>query len=200
MLGVDPDTLRRWADNGKVDVFTTPGGHRRFLRAAIDALLPRPRAVKRPSLTAMGETPDKIAAEFRKRVRTDVTDQDWHTRFDESSLRWFRERGVRMSDLLLGHLDTARRAGQEQYLIQAESLGREYGVEAKRAGLSLGEATQAFLYFRARFMAEIAHVARRRTLESAQAAFLFEEADRALDRIILAMISGHQAAPIAPSG
>ena len=96
-------------------------------------------------------------------MRTDVTDQDWHTRFDESSLRWFRERGVRMSDLLLGHLDTARRAGQEQYLMQSESLGREYGVEAKRAGLSLGEATQAFLYFRARFMAEIAHVARRRS-------------------------------------
>jgi hypothetical protein len=105
-----------------------------------------------------------------------------------------------MSDLLLGHLDTARRAGQEQYLSQAESLGREYGVEAKRAGLSLGEATQAFLYFRARFMAEIAHVARRRTLESGQAASLFEEADRSLDRVILAMISGHQAAASAPAG
>lgn len=148
----------------------------------------------------MGETPDKVAAEFRKRVRTDVGDQDWHTHFDESSLRWFRERGVRMSDLLLGHLDTARRAGQEQYLAQSESLGREYGVEAKRSGLSLGEATQAFLYFRARFMAEIAHVARRRSLESAQAATLFEEADRALDRIIVAMISGHQAAPGGPAG
>jgi len=197
---VDPDTLRRWADNGKVEVFTTPGGHRRFLRSAIDALLPRPRAIKRPSLAAMGETSDRVTAEFRKRVRTDVGDQDWHTRFDESSLRWFRERGVRMSDLLLGHLDAARRAGQEQYLAQSESLGREYGVEAKRAGLSLGEATQAFLYFRARFMAEIAHVARRRSLESAQAAVLFEEADRALDRIILAMIAGHQAAPAAPSG
>ena len=197
---MDPDTLRRWADNGKVEVFTTPGGHRRFLRSAIDALLPRPRAIKRPSLAAMGETSDRVTAEFRKRVRTDVGDQDWHTRFDESSLRWFRERGVRMSDLLLGHLDAARRAGQEQYLAQSESLGREYGVEAKRAGLSLGEATQAFLYFRARFMAEIAHVARRRSLESAQAAVLFEEADRALDRIILAMIAGHQAAPAAPSG
>lgn len=197
---MDPDTLRRWADNGKVEVFTTPGGHRRFLRSAIDALLPRPRAAKRPSLTAMGETPDKVAAEFRRRVRTDVSDQDWHTRFDENSLRWFRERGVRMSDLLLGHLDTARRAGQEQYLGQSESLGREYGVEAKRAGLSLGEATQAFLYFRARFMAEIAHVARRRSLESAQAAALFEAADRALDRIIVAMIDGHQSAPGGPSG
>jgi len=193
VLGVDPDTLRRWADNGKVEVFTTPGGHRRFLRSAIDALLPRPRAARRQSLTSIGEPPDRVAAEFRRRVRTDLSEQDWRTRFDESSLRWFRERGVRMSDLLLGHLDTTRRAGREELLSQAEVLGREYGVEAKRAGLSLGETTQMFLFFRARFMAEIAQVARRRSLESSQAAMLFEEADRALDRIILALIGGHQA-------
>ena len=32
MLGVDPDTLRRWSDGGKVDLLRTPGGHRRFRR------------------------------------------------------------------------------------------------------------------------------------------------------------------------
>lgn len=190
---MDPDTLRRWADNGKIDVFTTPGGHRRFLKVSIDAMLPRSRAtVRRPSLSSIGEPPDRIAAEFRKRVRTELTDQDWRARFDEGSLRWFRERGVRMSDLLIGSLDTTRRS-RDQLLVQAEALGREYGVEAKRAGLSLGEATQAFLFFRARFMAEIAHVARRRALETQQTASLFAEADGALDRVILALIAGHQA-------
>lgn len=192
MLGVDPDTLRRWADSGKVDVFHTPGGHRRFLRTSIDAMLPRPRHPRRQSFSAMGEAPDRIAAEFLKRVRSDLGDQDWHQRFDEASLRWFRERGRRMSELLLGYLDTVRRPGREQYLVQAEALGREYGVEAKRRGLSLGEATQAFLFFRARFLSEIADVARRGSLEAAQAAVLFEEADRSLDRVILALIAGHQ--------
>lgn len=192
MLGVDPDTLRRWADNGKIEVFTTPGGHRRFLRASIEAMIPRARGVRRPSLSAMGEAPDRVSSEFRKRVRTELSDQDWRARFDENSLRWFRERGMRMSDLLLGSMDTDRRSGREQLLTQAEQLGREYGVEARRAGLSLGEATQAFLFFRARFMAEIAQVARRRALETSQAATLFTEADRALDRVILAIIAGHQ--------
>ncbi len=125
MLGVDPDTLRRWADNGKIEVFTTPGGHRRFLKASIEALLPRAKPARRPSLSAMGEPPDRIASEFRKRVRTELTDQDWRARFDESSLRWFRERGMRMSDLLIGSLDTSRRSGRDQLLTQAEALGRE---------------------------------------------------------------------------
>ncbi|HEV8536272.1 MAG TPA: hypothetical protein VGR87_11235 [Candidatus Limnocylindria bacterium] len=156
-------------------------------------MLPRPRQARRQSLTALGEAPDRIAAEFRRRVRGDLAAQDWYSRFDEESLRWFRERGVRMSKLLLGHLDTTRAVGRDQLMSQAEILGREYGVVARRQGLSLGEATQAFLFFRARFMAEIANVARRRALASEQAATLFEGADRALDRIILALIAGHQA-------
>ncbi len=196
ILGVDPDTLRRWADSGKIDVFHTPGRHRRFLRTTIEALVPRPRDSRRPSLSALGEPPDRIAAEFRRRVRSDLGDQDWHSRLDEDSLRWFRERGRRMSELLLGYLDTARRDGRTQFVAQAEALAREYGEEASRRGLSLGEATQAFLFFRARFMSEIADVARRRSLETGQAASLFAEADRVLDRVIVSLIGGHQAAPI----
>jgi hypothetical protein len=156
-------------------------------------MLPRPRQTRRHSLSALGEPPDRVAAEFQRRVRTELASQDWHRSFDEESLRWFRERGMRMSALLLGYLDTARAVGRDQLLGQAEILGREYGVEAKRQGLSLGEATQAFLFFRARFMAEIASVARRRGLGAEQASALFENADGALDRVILALIAGHQA-------
>lgn len=40
LVGVSAGTLRRWSDEGHVEAFTTPGGHRRFARAAILALLP----------------------------------------------------------------------------------------------------------------------------------------------------------------
>ncbi len=38
LLDVHPDTLRRWADEGKVRSLRTPGGQRRFTRADIDAV------------------------------------------------------------------------------------------------------------------------------------------------------------------
>src|SRR2546428_11716792 len=151
-VGGIPAAPRRWADTGNIAVYTTPAGNRRFLRSSIDAMLPRPRQARRQSLSALGEAPDRVSAEFRKRVRVDLVSQDWYGRFDEDSLRWFRERGVRMSDLLLGHLDTTRAVGRDQLIAQAATLGREYGNEARRHGLSLGEGTQAFLCFRARFM------------------------------------------------
>lgn len=197
LLGVDPDTLRRWSDAGKVEVFTTPGGHRRFPRSAIEHMLPRPHA-RRQLLTALGESPDRIAAELRKRVRSDLpslSEQEWHSRLNDRSLRWFRERGRRMGDLLLGYLDTQHQAGRAELLAQAEALGREYGLEAAKRKLSIAEATQAFLFFRARFMSGIATVAKRRSLDAAQTTALFEEADTALDGVIVALVEGHRSAP-----
>jgi excisionase family DNA binding protein len=196
LLGVDPDTLRRWADAGKVDVFTTPGGHRRFPRSSIEGMLPRPRA-RRGLLSAVGETPDRVAAELRRRVRDDMqalSEPEWHARLDERTLQWFRERGRRMGDLLLGYLDALGRGGRDQFVRQAEALGKEYGVESATRGLSIGEATSAFLFFRARFMSEIANVARRRSLDAQATTTLFEEADRALDGVIVALVEGHRSA------
>ena len=38
LLGVHPDTLRRWADAGQVPCTRTPGGERRFTRTDIEAV------------------------------------------------------------------------------------------------------------------------------------------------------------------
>jgi excisionase family DNA binding protein len=38
-LGVAQSTIRKWSDGGRVPVFKTPGGHRRFRREDLDAFL-----------------------------------------------------------------------------------------------------------------------------------------------------------------
>ena len=42
LLGVHPDTLRRWADAGQVPCTRTPGGERRFTRADVEAVYGKP--------------------------------------------------------------------------------------------------------------------------------------------------------------
>jgi len=39
LLGVSPNTLRRWSDAGRLACYRSPGGHRRYRRADIEALL-----------------------------------------------------------------------------------------------------------------------------------------------------------------
>jgi len=53
LLGVSAATLRRWSDAGRLRVFTTPGGHRRFSRSALERLLPADRT-RRPTLGSAG--------------------------------------------------------------------------------------------------------------------------------------------------
>jgi excisionase family DNA binding protein len=40
-LGVAQSTMRKWSDQGRVSAFYTPGGHRRYRRADLDAFLER---------------------------------------------------------------------------------------------------------------------------------------------------------------
>lgn len=66
LTGVSPATLRRWSDAGDVPTYTTPGGHRRFRRAAILALVgvethPRQRGARQDTRSADVTTP-KVAA------------------------------------------------------------------------------------------------------------------------------------------
>lgn len=37
-IGVHPETLRTWADEGKIECIRTPGGHRRFSQKDIELI------------------------------------------------------------------------------------------------------------------------------------------------------------------
>lgn len=39
LFRVDPRTVARWASAGRLDAVRTPGGHRRFRRSRVEALL-----------------------------------------------------------------------------------------------------------------------------------------------------------------
>ena len=189
-LGVDPDTLRRWADAGKIEVFVTPGGHRRFPRAAIEALLPRPPAARR-SLEGVGGV-DRMAADFGRRLRAELGDARWTRSLHEEERESFRERGRLASTTLLRYLNATRRSERERLLYEIEDLGRAYGREAKARGMSLARATETLLFVRGQFGAQLSSLMRRRGLPAARTLVLFEEADHAFDRMLVALIESHQ--------
>jgi excisionase family DNA binding protein len=66
LLGVDPDTLRRWADDGRIEAFTTTGGHRRFARAALERILEARRHDATLRLASLGATRDRLSRAYRR--------------------------------------------------------------------------------------------------------------------------------------
>lgn len=186
-LGVTANTLRRWADRGQVPSFTTPGGHRRFLASAVQALVPAARA-RRPALATMGASSDDIVRAYRRAqpLTHSHSQAGWLDGLSDIERSGFRERGMQLVADLLAYLDADR--GD---LALAERHAHEYGVEAAKVGASLSDTVEGFLRFRKPFVDELVAIARRRHLDTREATTLLVDAESALDRLLVALMTGH---------
>jgi DNA-binding transcriptional MerR regulator len=190
VLGVSPATLRRWSDAGRLRVFTTPGGHRRFSRQSLERLLPADRA-RRPTIGAAGLTPARMARTYRRASRDLAPSLPWVLELTDEQRVLFRERGHGLASSLLQHLDASQPDAAARHLDDAATSAADYGRVAADLGLSLSQTVEGFLRFRAPFHHELATAARRRGFDAAETADLLETAERAMDRLLLATMAGH---------
>ena len=190
VLGVSPATLRRWSDAGRLRVFTTPGGHRRFSRAALERLLPADR-LRRPSIGGGGLTPSRISRTYRRASREAAPELPWVLKLTDEQRLLFRERGHVLAASLLQYLDATQSAAATHHLKEASGSAAEYGRVAAALGLSLNQTVEGFLRFRAPFHHELAVAARRRGFDTVETTDLLETAERAMDRLLVATMSGH---------
>lgn len=192
LLGISQGTLRRWADRGQVASFTTPGGHRRFPRAAIVALLPASRT-RRPHLSELGASSEHMAGAYRRLLdRSERRQLSLLSQLPEGDRQLFRERGRRMVECLLAHLDAPGPAPAMANLHEAAGQAADYGASTARLGASLSEAVETFLRFRAPFIAELASTARKRGLDTREATGLLVDAETAFDKLLLSFMEGWQ--------
>jgi excisionase family DNA binding protein len=193
VLGVSPATLRRWSDAGRVRVFTTPGGHRRFSRKGLEGLLPSDQG-RRPSIGGAGLTPSRIARTYRRASRAASPELPWVLALTDDQRVLFRERGQLLAASLLQHLDAAQPEGAQHHLKTAAVSAAEYGEMAASLGLSLSQTVEGFLRFRAPFHQELAVASRRNGFDAAQSTDLLVAAERAMDQLLIATMTGHSLA------
>nr|MBA2381287.1 hypothetical protein [Chloroflexota bacterium] len=101
---------------------------------------------------------------------------------------------------LLQHLDAPELESASRHLKEAAVNAGEYGRAAASLGLSLSQTVEGFLRFRMPFHQELAVAARRRGFDTAETTDLLESAERAMDRLLLATMTGHTTVSTPPSG
>jgi excisionase family DNA binding protein len=194
LLGVSPSTIRRWGDTGMVRTFVTPGGHRRFSRAGLEALLPESTSGGRPSLTELGETPGRMARGYRRAAEGAPARIPWVAGLDDEQRERFRGFGRGIVAALLAALDADDPRERDGHLRDAEDACSEYGRLAGREGLAAAATADLFLRFRRPFLAELAALARRRELDAGATTSLIDDATGALDDLMIATLRGWEAA------
>ena len=189
ILGVNQATLRQWGDSGKVRTFTTPGGHRRFCEGELLSLTAEGPA--RGSRPALAEMLMASRERYEALARRCLADSPWFGSFDDLARRKFRILGSCMLSLVCAHLTGGRRE-RERSLAEGRDVAAEYGAEAARLGLSLPQATEAFLLFRTPVLDAINRWVRERQPIGREADELPRRANHFMDQVLLSMAGAHE--------
>ncbi len=194
MVGVDPDTLRRWADDGRVEVFITPGGHRRFDRRAIERLASTQRPGSRP-LASLGASSERMTQAYRRSYTSGAAAREVPAD-DAIERERYRTDGRRLVEALIAHLDADPSDAAELARSEADATGLVDDLARRLAGsgTSLTESVGLFVAARRPFLAELTGLGRRRALDAARLAALYENASGLLDRLLLRLIATYQEA------
>jgi DNA-binding transcriptional MerR regulator len=198
LLGVDPDTLRRWSDEGRVVTWTTPGGHRRFDRRRLERLAADRRVRSVRPLASLGATPERLARIYRRHYAApnahDPAAAAAQAPRDDVERAAYRRDGRRLIETLVAYLDANPDDPVSRDAIEAEAVELVDDLAARLAvsDTSLTEAVGLFVSARQPFLAEIAGLGRRRSLDPARLSALYQDASALLDRLLLRFIAVHR--------
>jgi excisionase family DNA binding protein len=145
-LGIHPTTLRRWADEGSVPHFRTPGGHRRFRSEELDAWM---QGKQTKALAPPGNLLLHSALGYTREVMADqgVSGEPWYIAFGhEEERQYMRDTGRKLFGLALQYMSRTR--NHEPTLQEGRRIGQSYGEQCAGRGVSLANTVRALFFFR----------------------------------------------------
>jgi excisionase family DNA binding protein len=142
ILGIHPSTLRTWADHGEIPAHRTPGKHRRFKRADVEAWAVTRR--ESPPTTGQMIIQNALGRARMQMAEGQMRSTAWYQRLNESQKMQFREASRHLLTALMQYLGD----DMEVALLEGKRLGQAYERLGREAGLTLGEKVSVFLYFR----------------------------------------------------
>lgn len=187
LLGIHFTTLRKWADDGLIRVFRTPGGHRRFSVTDLRRFLEMRASHELPAHTdsfvdaAMGQ----VRAEIEK-MRDEHT--KWAQAFTAEERDMTRQRGRQLFSLAIAYV--VKPAQRDHLMAEGRRLGYEYGTEAALGGMPLVEAGRAVQFFRS----QLSKVVRAENSPGLDADDLRIQGaiDHFIDEVLYAVLSGYE--------
>ncbi|HZQ09437.1 MAG TPA: MerR family DNA-binding transcriptional regulator [Anaerolineae bacterium] len=183
-IGVSPATLRAWADEGRVQTYRTPGGHRRFRVSESDAPM---SGVRRRAETRWKLLEHSALGRVRLALEAESPDSPPLPSFTSQATAEYRELGRSLIQLLVKglqkeQLDTER----------AGELGKAYAELDRQYGIALRDAVAGLAFFRTAFVESVVEFLFGLGEPSADQLILWlRRVNEIIDRVCLSMVEYH---------
>lgn len=176
---MNESTVRRWADAGEVQMFRTPGGHRRFDEGDLVALVER--GARRPAREMESATVSRI----RRQLHSRDGEPDWYRETGEDERDALRPLGRRLVQIVDEYL--GRRGDRPALEREVAEIGAAYGKELLRRQMPLAQAVEAFTFFRRALDQTAKQLATRNRMSADEAAVAREQIALLADRVLLSL-------------
>ncbi len=187
-LGVHPNTLRRWAENGRVPYMLTPGGHRRFALRDLEALTTP--TLYLPAATYAGAVWSDTALTQTRRELAGQETEPWLVAFDREHRLEKRALGQRLMGLILQYVNGD--ADRTALLDQARQVGAVYGDNAVTLGMPVATAISAALFFRTTLLQTVFDLPDTLTISSSEQSRLLGRLNEILNEVELAIAAAYE--------
>ncbi len=187
LVGVHPSTIRTWADQGRLPVHRTQGGHRRFRRSEVELCM-RSQRINSP-----GEIGTMIQSAL-KRTRMQIGEgrleaEEWYHKLNSEARDQYRESGRALLQGLISSLTN----DEPENIAEARALGYEYASRGMRCGLTCAEATHAFLFFRSLLLDSMLSVYESAAIRSADLwGNMFRRTNHFTDQILITLLETYE--------
>lgn len=193
LMGVDQSTLRRWSDAGKVPVFRTPGGHRRYAESDLRAMLGDGPAREAPRQVSPQSLTDRSLSAYAEEYLRGARDRRWYRAYGTATQEEHRRLGRRLVDLAVRYASVAPMAGDRASLLEeGRQIGAHYGRSGASLGLTASEAVEAFLYFRHPVVDAVSTMIEEEELAARRAVRLFAAINVFMDQVLIATMEAHE--------
>lgn len=188
MLGVSEVTLRQWTDEGQIEAFVTPGGHRRYNEADLRRFMgskTRVHGIK--DLVARIETTPEQEQQI---ARTQFAGTDWYRNLDSTSKKRFAELGRKIHELVITYISKPTK--REETLQMAHKIGTEFGDYLIQMGVSLTDATEAFMMHRTPLITAATDLMKKRKALNERAVEAIPLVTQITDEVLLSLVATYQ--------
>lgn len=188
MLGVSEATLRQWTDEGKLQVFITPGGHRRYSKTDLRRFTKSSRRViGLKDLASKMEDTTKLHRDIGRVSLANLPDQ---SRLDPQKSRHLAHLGRILLDLMIKCIsDPSKR---ESIIVSAKAIGTDFGKTLAEMGFPLTASVEAFISHRDPLIKAATHLIGKGDFVKSNVVESIPVANNFIDEALLSMIASHQ--------